>query len=102
VPPVHQFPSPPELPPENTLQALAETNRQELQQAGITVARDQNRSNTCGMPLQPTYLTRVDFSPAVAARFSVSRVRSSRMASMFARHFCLSEPLPIASVGAMR
>ncbi len=41
VPPVRQLSVPPELPAEDALQPLAETYRQELQQAGVTVARDQ-------------------------------------------------------------
>lgn len=41
VPPVREAPTEPELPTEDTLQPLAETYRQELQQAGVAVARDQ-------------------------------------------------------------
>ena len=41
VPAVHKMPALPELPPKDALQSLAETHRQELQQAGVGIARDE-------------------------------------------------------------
>jgi len=58
--------------------------------------------NIWGMPPQPVYLTRTDFSSSVAARLSDSSWRTSRMAARLARAFCLSDPSPIRSAAVIR